>query len=46
VKSTPISADETAIASNNGFFVQSQPTEARKTMTNARYASHASGTWT
>ena len=36
VKSTPISADETAIASNSGFFVQSQPTDARKTMTNAR----------
>src|SRR6266550_8426429 len=46
VKSTPISADETAIASNRGFFVQSQPTEARNTTTKARYASHARGTWT
>ena len=36
VKSTPISAEATAIASNSGFFVQSQPTEARKTATNAR----------
>src|SRR5437867_12558053 len=46
VKSTPISAEETAIASNGGFFVQSQPTDARKTTMNARYASHARGTWT
>ena len=46
VKSTPISADATAIASKTGRFVQSHPIDARKTMTNARYASHASGTWT
>src|SRR5436309_13348911 len=46
VNRTPISADETAIASKSGFFVQSQPTDARKTTTNARYASHARGTWT
>src|SRR5437763_810620 len=46
VKRTPISADATAMASNSGFLVQSQPTEARNTMTNARYASHARGTWT
>src|SRR2546429_8438213 len=46
VKSTPISAEATAIASKTGRFVQSQPTDARKTMTKARYASHASGTGT
>src|SRR6266550_4096159 len=41
VKSTPISADATATASKKGRFVQSQPTDARKTITKARYASHA-----
>src|SRR2546430_17182957 len=46
VKRTPISADATATASKKGRFVQSQPTEARNTITKARYASHARGTWT
>src|SRR3954469_435556 len=46
VKSTPISADATASASNHGRRVQSQPTDARNTTTNARYASHAGGTCT
>ena len=36
VKSTPISADATAIASKTGRFDHSQPTDARNTITNAR----------
>ena len=46
VKSTPISADATASASNHGRRDQSQPIDARNTTTNARYASHAVGTCT
>src|SRR5512135_3497884 len=46
VKRTPISAEATASASNHGRRVHSQPTLARKTTTNARYASQAAGTCT
>src|SRR5437667_12913879 len=46
VNSTPISAEDTAIASKMGRLDQSHPIDARKTTTKAREASHADGTGT